>query len=85
MFANPRYQSHLIAYVRDPTNRYIALWFIDTALKSDDCSAANMPDLQPADYIKITTKFVYAPLFPGITVASMFETPITKTALMRLN
>jgi Flp pilus assembly protein TadG len=53
--------------------------------KPTDCSAANMPDLQPADYIKITTKFDYAPLFPGITVASMLETPIIKTALMRLN
>jgi Flp pilus assembly protein TadG len=53
--------------------------------KPADCSAANMPDLQPADYITITTKFAYAPLFPGITVASIFQTPITKTALMRLN
>jgi Flp pilus assembly protein TadG len=53
--------------------------------KPADCSAADMPNLQPADYIKITAKFDYTPLFPGITVASALETPIIKTALMRLN
>jgi len=52
--------------------------------KPADCTAAGMPSLQPADYIQITTKFAYAPLFPGITVAGTFATPITKTAMMRL-
>jgi Flp pilus assembly protein TadG len=53
--------------------------------KPTDCSSAGMPNLQPADYIQIQTTFSYAPLFPGITVASVFATPITKTALMRLD
>jgi Flp pilus assembly protein TadG len=53
--------------------------------KPADCTAAGMPSLQPADYIQITTSFAYAPLFPGITVAGTFATPITKTALMRLD
>ena len=53
--------------------------------KPADCTAAGMPSLQPADYIQITTTFPYAPLFPGITVASGFTTPITQTALMRLD
>jgi Flp pilus assembly protein TadG len=53
--------------------------------KPADCSAAGMPSLQPADYIKIGTTFTYKPLFPGITVADTFETPITKTAWMRLD
>jgi len=52
--------------------------------KPADCSAAGMASLQPADYIQITTTFAYAPLFPGITVASAFATPITKTALIRM-
>jgi Flp pilus assembly protein TadG len=52
--------------------------------KPADCTAAGMPSLQPADYIQITTTFAYAPLFPGITVAGTFATPITKTAMMRL-
>lgn len=53
--------------------------------KPANCSTVGMPDLQPIDYIKITTTFDYAPLFPGVTVASMLETKITKTTLMRLN
>jgi Flp pilus assembly protein TadG len=53
--------------------------------KPADCTAAGMPSLQPADYIQITAIFTYAPLFPGITVAGTFATPITKTSLMRLN
>jgi len=52
--------------------------------KPKDCTAAGMPALQPADYIQIQTAFSYSPLFPGVTVASMLQTPITKTALMRL-
>ena len=55
-----------------------------TSSKPTNCSAVGMASLQPADYIEITTTFAYAPLFPGITVAGVFATPITKTALMRM-
>ncbi|HEY6858986.1 MAG TPA: TadE/TadG family type IV pilus assembly protein [Pseudolabrys sp.] len=57
----------------------------DVSSKPADCSAAGMPSLQPADYIEIAAQFAYAPIFPGITVAGAFATPITKTAMMRLN
>jgi Flp pilus assembly protein TadG len=50
-----------------------------------DCTATGIPSMTPADYIRITTTFSYTPLFPGITVASAFTTPITKTGMMRLN
>jgi Flp pilus assembly protein TadG len=50
-----------------------------------DCSVTGLSGQQPADYIQITTTFPYAPLFPGITVASAFTTPIIKTGMMRLN
>lgn len=50
-----------------------------------DCTAAGMPNLKPADYIKIGAQFSYQPMFSGITVAGMFATPITKTAWMRLD
>jgi Flp pilus assembly protein TadG len=50
----------------------------------DNCSAAGMPGLKPGDYIKIATTFTYTPLFPGITVANAFATPIIRTAFMRL-
>jgi Flp pilus assembly protein TadG len=56
----------------------------DVDNKPTDCSAAGMPGLQPGDYISVQTTFAYAPLFPGITVAGKFPTPIAKTALMRL-
>lgn len=57
----------------------------DVTSKPADCSAANMPSLQPVDYIKIGTTFTYKPLFPGVTIADTFATPITKTAWMRLD
>jgi len=53
--------------------------------KPADCSAVGMATLQPADYIQIQTTYSYAPLFPGITVAGLFSTPITKTTMIRLN
>jgi Flp pilus assembly protein TadG len=56
----------------------------DVSSKPADCTAAGTPNLQPGDYVNVTTTFAYAPLFPGITVAGNFATPITKTAMMRL-
>jgi Flp pilus assembly protein TadG len=56
-----------------------------TSTPPADCSATGLPTQQPADYIQITTTFSYAPMFPGLTVASAFTTPIVKTGLMRLN
>jgi len=53
--------------------------------KPADCTAAGTPSNQPGDYITVATTYAYAPLFPGITVAGAFTTPITKTAFMRLN
>jgi Flp pilus assembly protein TadG len=52
--------------------------------KPADCSAAGNPGVQPGDYIQITASFGYAPLFPGISIASRLATPITATAMMRL-
>jgi Flp pilus assembly protein TadG len=52
--------------------------------KPADCTAAGMPSLQPGDYIQVQTTFPYAPLFPGLSVASTFATPINTTAMMRL-
>jgi hypothetical protein len=50
-----------------------------------DCSSTGLPGQQPGDYIRVTTSFSYAPLFPGVTFASVFPTPIMKTSMMRLN
>jgi Flp pilus assembly protein TadG len=50
-----------------------------------DCSSTGLVGQQPGDYIQITTSFSYAPMFPGVTVAGVFATPIMKTSMMRLN
>jgi Flp pilus assembly protein TadG len=56
----------------------------DVTTKPADCSAVGAPSQQPGDYVTITTTFAYTPLFPGITMAGSFATPITRTATMRL-
>jgi hypothetical protein len=43
-----------------------------------------MPALQPADYVRVAVTFTYAPIFAGISVAGLFPTPITKTAMVRM-
>jgi hypothetical protein len=60
-------------------------WVSTVSNPPADCTAAGTPSLQPADYIQITAQYSYAPLFPGITVASAFTTPITQSTLMRLD
>jgi Flp pilus assembly protein TadG len=49
-----------------------------------DCSATAMPHLVPGDYIKVDVTYSYTPLFLDLTLARLFETPVTKTAYMRL-
>ena len=56
----------------------------DVSAKPADCTAAGMPSLQPGDYLRVQTTFTYVPLFPGLSVASTFATPINLTAMMRL-
>jgi Flp pilus assembly protein TadG len=56
----------------------------DVSSKPSDCSAAGTPALQPADYVQVAVTFSYAPIFAGISVASLFPTPITKTAMVRM-
>jgi Flp pilus assembly protein TadG len=68
-------------------NKSGALQYVSDATSDPpaDCSVTGLSGQQPADYIKITTTFPYVPLFPRITVGSIFTTPILKTAMMRLN
>ena len=39
---------------------------------------------KPADYLQVAVTFSYSPLFQGISVAGLFATPITKTAMVRM-
>jgi len=43
-----------------------------------------MATLQPADYVKVAVTFSYSPIFAGLSVAGLFSTPITKTAMVRM-
>jgi Flp pilus assembly protein TadG len=56
----------------------------DVTSKPVDCTAAGTPSLQPGDYIQVQTTFTYVPMFPGLSVASTFASPINRTAFMRL-
>lgn len=56
----------------------------DVSAKPADCTAAGTPALQPGDYLQIQTTFTYKSLFPGMSVASAFPTPINRLAMMRL-
>jgi Flp pilus assembly protein TadG len=66
-------------------NSLNALQYVsNVSSKPADCTAAGTPSLKPGDYIQVQTTFTYAPLFPGLSVASTFVTPINRTAIMRL-
>lgn len=52
--------------------------------KPSSCQGVGAPANLPGDYIQIQTSFAYAPLFPGLSIAGTFKTPITRSALMRL-
>lgn len=52
--------------------------------KPANCSAAGMVALQPADYVLVAVTYSYSPVFSGLSVAGMFATPITKTAMVRM-
>ncbi len=52
--------------------------------KPADCSVAGMSALQPVDYIVVSVTYSYSALFQGISVAALFATPITKSAMARM-
>ncbi|HKU05624.1 MAG TPA: TadE/TadG family type IV pilus assembly protein [Bradyrhizobium sp.] len=56
----------------------------DVSSKPADCTAAGMPALQPGDYLQVQTTFTFQSMFPRLSVANIFPTPINRTALMRL-
>jgi uncharacterized membrane protein len=56
----------------------------DVSQKPSNCQAVGAPTVTPSDYIVVQTNFTYAPMFPGLSVAGLFQTAVTKTAYMRL-
>jgi len=55
------------------------------AQRPSDCSAAGTASQQPGDYISISTSYDYTPMFPGVSVGGAFTTPVTDTAMIRLD
>jgi Flp pilus assembly protein TadG len=55
-----------------------------TSTKPTSCSSVGMSALKPSDYIKVAVSFAYAPLFGNVSVGALFTTPITKSALVRM-
>lgn len=52
--------------------------------KPADCSNAGMPSNSPGDYIEVQTTYTYTPVFPGLSIAHFFTSPILRTSWMRL-
>jgi hypothetical protein len=52
--------------------------------KPSNCQSVGAPTVSPSDYIVVRTNFTYAPMFPGLSVAGLFQTAVTRTAYMRL-
>jgi Flp pilus assembly protein TadG len=51
-----------------------------------DCSGTyGGSTVAPGDYISVTATYTFNPVFPGISVASLLTSPITRTAWLRLN
>ena len=55
-----------------------------TSAKPSDCSAAGVAANKPGDYIKVQSTYTYSALFPTSMAAKSLPTPLTATALMRL-
>lgn len=56
----------------------------DVSNKPQNCSAAGMPGLQPSDYLVVQVTYPYSTLFADLTVARLFDTPITASGFIRL-
>ena len=52
--------------------------------KPADCSSVGNATDTPGDYIKVQTTYTYTALFPGVSIGDTLPSPITATALMRL-
>ena len=52
--------------------------------KPADCTAAQNPTGTPGLYLGVHATYVYEPIFPGLTIAETFVTPVNRTAWARL-
>jgi Flp pilus assembly protein TadG len=52
--------------------------------KPADCTSVHNDTGSPGLYLAVHATYVYQPIFPGLTIAETFVTPINKTALARM-
>jgi Flp pilus assembly protein TadG len=52
--------------------------------KPSDCSSVGSSKDSPGDYVQVNTSVAYTPVFDGISIGSLFTSPITSTAWIRL-
>jgi Flp pilus assembly protein TadG len=52
--------------------------------KPATCSGLGPPAFVPALYLQVRTRYAFAPMFPGLSVAQAFPKSIQKTAWMRM-
>ena len=52
--------------------------------KPADCSSVGSAKDSPGDYVQVNTSAAYTPVFDGISIGSLFASPITSTAWIRL-
>jgi Flp pilus assembly protein TadG len=52
--------------------------------KPADCSAAANPSGAPGLYLRVDATYAYEPIFPGMTIADRFASPLTRTAVARM-
>lgn len=56
----------------------------DVGSKPANCALFGNAGLSPVLYLQVKTRYAYAPMFPGMTIAQSFPTAIQKTAWMRM-
>jgi Flp pilus assembly pilin Flp len=62
-----------------------ALQYMSAAdAKPADCSAAANAGGSPGLYLRVNATYAYEPIFPGLTIAERFASPLTRTALARM-
>lgn len=52
--------------------------------KPANCSAVGAATVAPGDYVVVTVTYTYAPIMTGASVVAFLQTPIVRSAMMRV-
>jgi Flp pilus assembly protein TadG len=62
----------------------VLTWVSDVSSRPNNCSSVGSAGTEPSDFVKIQTRYTYAPIFSGLSVAAVFPTTITYISYVRL-